>query len=192
MNSHFKKIMEWMIIFSSFIFTTNAFQPAISNLNTNGYQFQPVNSIELLTTSYNIRTIAQCAILCYANGLCRTYDYDSNSQQCRLFEASFDIGTLQSTSVSTNIVGWFDMDPSLFSLYNAPASQCSDNRYLYSNTISNLCECLVHTFWNNSMCINQRFAGETCANQNWCRNDLLIYCVSNICISKLYLLPHLA
>jgi len=166
---------------------TNGFEPAKFTLNRAGNQFKAANVVELLSTSSNVRTIISCVMLCYRNSLCRTFDFDSSSGQCRLFEGSVDTGRLL-PNFATTIVGWINMSPSMFSLYNASSDQCVDNRFLDSETLSDRCECPIHTFWNGSMCLNQRFDNDTCENNNWCRTDLWINCTGLMCIGKTCLL----
>jgi hypothetical protein len=172
------------IVFLYLILVTNAFQQVYFTLTTLGNQFQPANSVELLTISFNTRTILSCAILCYRNNQCRTFDFDSNSQECRLFEGSLDTGILLSVSPST-IVGWINIDQSLYYFYNASNDKCLNNRFLDTNSLSGLCQCPIHQFWNGSMCLNQRYHGQLCQNDNWCRTDLTINCVAFLCVGKI-------
>lgn len=176
------------IVFLCLILATNGLQPALFTLSTMGNQFQAADSIELLGTFANIHAVIPCTMLCYENIQCRTFDFNSNSQQCRLFEGSVDTGTILSTSVLSSVVGWINMDSSMFDLYNASNDQCTDNRFLYSDTSSGFCSCPIHTFYNGSMCLNQRYVGEVCENNNWCRTDLFINCILSICVGKKYLL----
>jgi hypothetical protein len=166
---------------------TDGFDPAKFALSQAGSQFKPANPVELLGAYTNVRAIIPCATLCYRNSLCRTFDFDSSSQQCRLFEGSVDTGTLLPNFPST-VVGWINMTPSLFNLYNVSNDQCVDDRFLDSQTVSGLCECPIHTFWNGSMCLNQGFANDTCENNDWCRADLWINCTLGKCVGKTCLL----
>jgi hypothetical protein len=174
-----------LVAFLCLLVTTNGFYPAQFTLSTAGNRFQAENTLEILSTFSSIGTISPCAMLCYRNSLCRTFDFDSYSRQCRLFEASVDTGTIVS-SVSTTVVGWIEMEPSLFNLYNASSDQCVDNRFLNSETSSGWCECPIRTFWNGSMCLNQRFDGDSCTNDTWCRTDLSIHCLASICVGKTF------
>jgi hypothetical protein len=175
------------IVFLSIVLVVNGFDPAQFTLSTTGTQFQPANPIELLATFLNTPNAASCAMFCYHNGQCRTLDLDSNLKQCRLFEGSVDTGTLVSTSLSSSVVGWINIPPSAYNMYNASSDQCVNNRFLISDTSSGLCQCPIHTFWNGSMCLNQRYAGEVCQNNNWCRTDLNISCFMSVCDGKKYL-----
>ncbi|CAF1249744.1 unnamed protein product [Adineta steineri] len=169
-----------LLIFIQLILTTYAFAPDYFLITKPGNQFQPANIIELLAINPNIRTLIRCAILCDRNIQCRTFDYDSISKQCRLFEGSIDTGVLLSVS-SASVVGSIKIDESLYDLYNASSDACANNRFLVSDTLNDWCHCPIHTYWNGSICVNQRYDGEVCANDNWCRTDLNITCVSSIC-----------
>ncbi|CAF1083574.1 unnamed protein product [Adineta steineri] len=170
-----------LVVFVCLLRIIDGFQPSQFTLSQAGYRFQPESNVQLIFTFSNIRTSVTCAIHCYQNILCRTFDFDSSSHQCRLFEGSVDTGTLISTVITT-LVGWIEMDASMFSLYNATSDQCINNRFLYSDIISGRCECPMHTFYDGSMCLNQRFDGNTCANNSWCRTDLNINCIASICV----------
>ncbi|CAF1018286.1 unnamed protein product [Adineta steineri] len=93
-----------LLIFIQLTLTTYAFVPDYFSITKPGNQFQPANIIELLAINSNIRTLIRCAILCDRNIQCRTFDYDSISKQCRLFEGSIDTGILLSVS-SASVVG---------------------------------------------------------------------------------------
>ena len=176
-----------LIIFLSIVLTTDTFDPLKFGLSRVGNQFEPANAVELLGTYTNIRTVTPCAALCHQNSLCRTFDFDSSTTQCRLFEGSVDTGNIL-PSVSSTVVGWINLTPSLFDLYNASNTQCTDDRFLDSQTASTRCECPIHTFWNGSMCINQRFVNDTCVNNNWCRADLWLNCTSSKCVGKAFII----
>ena len=180
---HFTFKMDWIVLLS-LVLVANGIDPAQFTLSTTGTQFQPANPIELLATFSNTSTAVYCAMHCYRNIQCRTFDLDTNSQQCRLFEGSVDTGTLMSTSLLSSVVGWVNIPPSAYNMYNAASDQCINNRFLYSDISSGLCECPIHTFWNGSMCLNERYAGEICQNNNWCRIDLNISCFLSVCDGK--------
>ena len=87
-------------------------------------------------------------------------------------------------TLPTSAVGYILLNPSMFTLYNASNDQCADSRFLDSETLSGFCECPVHTFWNGSLCLNQRFVNDSCANNRWCRDDLSLNCTSSKCVGK--------
>ncbi|UJR11076.1 hypothetical protein I4U23_015258 [Adineta vaga] len=172
--------MKSSFIFLNLILMINAFEPITFTLSPFGNQFQVAHTVELLTTSCNILTIIRCTTLCYRHIQCRTFDYDSTLKKCRLFEGSVDTGTLISASSST-IVGWIILKQSLYNFYNATNNNCMNSRFLDNNIVSNLCQCPIHTFWNGSVCANQKYVGQGCVNDNCCRTDLNLTCISSIC-----------
>ena len=172
-----------VIIFLCVILMSEGFDPLKFSMSQPGHRFQPAKNVEFLSISTNVRSTISCAMICYRHSLCRTFDFDSTSKGCRLFEGSFDTGSLR-PNFSSTVVGWINIDPSMFSLYNAISSQCADNRFLNSTTLSGLCECPIHTFWNGSMCLNQRYAGGNCSGTNWCRTDLWLNCTSSFALVK--------
>ena len=176
-----------VILFLCIILTSKGFDPAKFTITKPGNRFQPADSVELLSVSSNVRSTMSCAILCYQDSLCRTFDFDSNSKQCRLFEGSFDTGSHQ-PNFSSTVIGWIKINPSMFDLYNATSDQCANSRFLDSAGLSRRCDCPIHTFWNGSMCLNQRFRGDFCLDNNWCRIDLSIHCVLSVsvCNGKIY------
>lgn len=176
-----------LIVFVCLILVSNSFDPAKFTLKKDGYQFEAVNGVELLSVFFNVRALIPCTTLCFSNIQCRTFAFDSNSKQCRLFEGSVDTGNILST-VSTSTVGWVNLNSSMFSSYNASNDQCVNNRFLDSETLSGRCDCPIHTFWNGSICLNQRFVNDTCQNDSWCRTDLWIKCLASKCVGKTCLL----
>ncbi|CAF1283928.1 unnamed protein product [Adineta ricciae] len=172
--------MKSLTVFLYYIWISNAFEPVLFGLSPYGNQFQPADSIELLAVFHNIPSVLRCTLICYKNIQCRTFDYDVNSQQCRLFEGSADTGALISSSTTTK-VGWVVLNHLLYNFYNFTSDKCTNDRFLYSDNVSGLCQCIIHTFWNGSICVNQRYSNQGCINDNWCRTDLNLTCVSSIC-----------
>ena len=169
-----------LVIFLSLNLIIHGFQPAQFTLTQMGYEFHPANSVELLDTFSNIRRAISCAILCYGHRLCRTFHFNADTHSCRLFEGAMDTGVLVPTA-SVDVVGSIKMHSSTFTLFNASSQLCTDDRFLSSDASSGLCQCPIHTVWNGSMCLNQRFNGGFCINENWCRMDVGLTCVASLC-----------
>ena len=123
------------------------------------------------------------ASACNLNPQCRTFDYDALSRVCRLFEGALNTGNIIS-AVSSSRVGSVQYFSKFFTAINQSCSQCIENRYLTCS--NNTCQCPLHSFWNGTQCINQRYQNASCSNNNWCRNDLsgLICSLSNVCTSE--------
>ncbi len=122
-------------------------------------------------------------LACNRNVQCRTFDYDSSSLACRLFEGALDTGSIVSAS-TTSRVGSLQYFPIFFNAFQQPCSQCIESRYL--TCLNNTCQCPLYSFWNGSQCENQRYENASCLNNTWCRNDPygLICSASHVCTSK--------
>jgi hypothetical protein len=123
------------------------------------------------------------SLACNQNVQCRTFDYDSSTRVCRLFEGALETGYSVSAN-STSRIGFLKYNPTLFTAFQQPCSQCVENRYL---TCSNqTCQCPVHSFWNGNQCENQRYKNASCSSSEQCRSDPfgLICSMYNICTSK--------
>jgi hypothetical protein len=120
---------------------------------------------------------------CNLNIQCRTFDYDSSSLICRLFEGALNTGYTV-PAASTSRIGSLAYTPVLFTTFNQPCSECLESRYLTCS--NNTCQCPLHSFWDGNQCENQRYDNASCLNNQWCRNDLLgLFCsVSDVCTSK--------
>jgi hypothetical protein len=172
-----------LVIFLCLNLIVYGFQPAQFTLSQVGYEFHSANSVELLNTFTNIRRTMLCAMLCYGHRLCRTFNFNAHTHSCRLFEGAVDTGVLVPTA-SVDVVGSIEIHSSAFTLFNAPSQLCTDDRFLSSDASAGLCRCPIHTVWNGSMCVNQRFNGEFCMNENWCRADIGLTCVASLCTGK--------
>ncbi|CAF3917958.1 unnamed protein product [Adineta steineri] len=121
------------------------------------------------------------SLACNLNIQCRTFNYDSFSRVCFLFEGSLDTGHV-TAAAPTSRIGSLNYLPMFFNAFNQSCSQCTETRYLICS--NNTCQCPLHLFWNGSQCENQRYENASCLNNDWCRNDPfgLICSVSNVCI----------
>ena len=177
--------MQWIALLA-FVRIAHGLQSAQFTLSAPGIGFRSANAIEDLSTSLIIGSVISCAALCLRDIQCRTFEFDAQSQTCRLFEGFVDTGTLLTAVSATTVVGWINVQPSMFYWYNATNDRCVDNRFLSNNDPSGLCQCSMNTFWNGSMCLNQRYAGDVCVNSHWCRSDLALSCNGLVCTSKFY------
>ena len=170
------------------LFASTLQHDAYFSLTPPGFHYQPSNIILHLSTVTDVQMIADCARLCLDHLQCRTFDFDQDTITCQLFEGSIDIGTLI-VSPSSSVVGWIDIQPSDYLLYHASFDRCVNHRYLYSDVVTGLCVCPAHTVWNGSLCVNQRFEGDSCVNDAWCRLDLNLRCNTFICSHCKFSLP---
>ncbi|CAF4574497.1 unnamed protein product, partial [Didymodactylos carnosus] len=111
-----------------------------------------------------------------------TFDYDTLSKRCRLFEGEITTGKVNRSAAipSTSRVSSIAYTQHLYLAYNQTCDQCQINRYLLC--INQTCQCPPHTYWNAWMCLNQGYNGSLCQNDQWCRTDKNITCSSsNFC-----------
>ena len=170
------------VLVLSIVLRSDTLQSSFFTLGQGGNRFQPADPVELLLTIDRSGTAVTCVTHCVRQKLCRTFEQNSDSHQCRLFVGSIETGTRVPTSSNT-VVGWIPIGAALFTLYDAPQSQCADDRFLEMDLSSGRCRCPMYTFWNGSICVNQRFHGAACLNDSWCRTDVDVNCHASTCVS---------
>jgi hypothetical protein len=141
-------------------------------------EFQPRNSIQLiLVTTARSRTI--CSATCNEQPACHTFDYDSASGRCRLFEADQTTGSIIASTSLTSVVGNVLISQSEFAhTHNQSCEACQEDRYEYCPVNGSVCQCRPHTFWNGSVCLLQLFENDTCSQIDACRTDLNLTCAT--------------
>lgn len=144
-------------------------------LSSPGTKFSPINLIELLlSTSASSRLM--CAIACHKQWACHTFDYDSISRRCRLYEGDLTTGSIIASHLFNSIVMGVAFSSYMYNTtYNQPCQACTDSRY--EQCINNICQCPPHTYWNGYQCLIQLFVNQTCSDTNACRNDLNLTCL---------------
>ncbi|CAF1124663.1 unnamed protein product [Adineta steineri] len=143
-----------------------------------GYEFQPRHSIQLiLITTARSRII--CSATCNEQPACHTFDYDSASGRCRLFEADQTVGSIIASTSLTSVVGNVLILQSQFDhTYNQSCEACQEDRYQYCSINGSTCQCRPHTFWNGSVCLLQLFENDTCSQIDACRTDFNLTCAT--------------
>ncbi|CAF3681929.1 unnamed protein product, partial [Rotaria socialis] len=149
------------------------------SLSLQGHEFQPQYGVQLIFNT-TAQSLLLCAAACSQNPLCRTFDYDSSSHRCRLFEADLTNGAIIAMASQTSIVGSVILSASLYaSMYNQSCSACQENRYQTCSSATNTCQCPGNSYWNASMCPLQLFANAACNQIDACRSDLNLSCIIN-------------
>ncbi|CAF3307063.1 unnamed protein product [Rotaria socialis] len=149
------------------------------NFSLQGHEFQTQYDVQLILNK-TAQSLLLCSAACNQNPLCRTFDYDSSSRRCRLFEADLTNGAIIATASQTSIVGSVKLSASLYaSMYNRSCSACQENRYQTCSSTTNTCQCPGNSYWNGSMCPLQLFANATCSQIDACRSDLNLSCIIN-------------
>ena len=140
-------------------------------ISAKGYEFLPVNHIAFLD-QFNCLSFHSCAKACNFNFRCRTFDYDTMSQQCRLFEdESFTDQIILSNSQFSR-VGSILYAPALYpqGVFNYPCDNaCMLNRYFLCDPTLNTCQCPINTFWDGQVCQNMRYLHAQCSMDTQCR-----------------------
>ena len=158
------------------IFPVDAIYQSRMAISSNGLEFQPRSSIQLLSTK-TLSTFTRCAAACNQLVSCHTFDYDSASKQCRFFEGDSSTGSIISSSSSTSFVGTVRISADLYvSIRNLPCQFCEQNRYEVCSMDTSTCQCPEHTNWNGYICALQLFTNDTCENTIECRSDLNLTC----------------
>ncbi|CAF3874554.1 unnamed protein product [Rotaria magnacalcarata] len=149
------------------------------SLSLQGHEFQSQYDVQLIFNK-TAQSRLLCAAACNQNPSCRTFDYDSSSHRCRLFEADLTNGAIIATTSQTSIVGNVILSASLYaSMYNQSCSACRENRYQTCSSTTNTCQCPGNSYWNGSMCPLQLFENATCSQPDACRSDCNLSCIIN-------------
>lgn len=152
---------------------------SISDLSSAGHEFVPSDpsypSLLIFTTKKQL----YCSAECNKRIDCRIYDYDSNTKQCRLWDAD----TLTSGSIAASplkpksSVGSIRLSSSLYAnIHNQSCDRCALSRYEICNTNTSRCVCPSKTYWNGSMCLSRLLRNQICSSNDVCRSDLNLTC----------------
>ncbi|CAF2024587.1 unnamed protein product [Rotaria magnacalcarata] len=140
---------------------THAIYSSKLSLSLQGHEFQPQYGVQLIFNKTAQSRLLRSAA-CSQNPSCRTFDYDSSSHRCRLFEADLTNGTILAMAFQMSLVG-----------------TCQENRYQTCLSITNTCQCPGNSYWNGSMCPLQLFENAACSQIDACRSDLNLSCIIN-------------
>jgi hypothetical protein len=83
-----KPIMRWMVLFGWFYFAS-----ALTVYNN--ARFVPTNPQLILNNLTNIDSQINCVCICFNNLMCLSVTYSGINQQCLLYSAALDQGTLR-------------------------------------------------------------------------------------------------
>lgn len=90
----------FLILISSDVKSSLIDWQSSTNLSNIGFRFVPVNYQALILTESTSKSLFTCAQTCHSTSRCRIFDYDDQSQWCRLFEG--DIATMGSICNSSS------------------------------------------------------------------------------------------
>ena len=164
-----------LILFLMLLSRTQASQSCI-RMGHPGTQFFPTDESIVLLGTVLLPSYQACLYTCHLNDLCRVFDYDSRSQQCRLFEGDLQTtGLIGPSNSSTSTAGDLEQLPFLFATYGQPCGACSQSRYL--RCINATCACQEHTYWTSNVCASQSLYAGACTTADQCRSELNHTCL---------------
>jgi hypothetical protein len=131
----------------------------------------------IFITEFNFKNLILfiLCVVCNKNIQCRTFDYDSESFVCRLFEGSIETGQVVPSGSMMSRVSAVHLVRNLYIGFGEPCIECIQSRYLICSS-NGTCQCPLNTVWNGSQCINQRYEDANCLDNQWCRNDISFLC----------------
>ncbi|CAF1415626.1 unnamed protein product [Adineta ricciae] len=148
----------------------------LSNL---GYTFTPYSSASTPLLTLAQSSILRCHMQCNPRIACRLFDYDSDTNQCRLWSDDLTTGmiSLAIPSKPQSRVGVIRIAPYIYTpIHNQPCDKCTESRYEECDPFSLTCQCPSVTFWNGNVCSPQRYLNQSCATIDSCRSDLALEC----------------
>jgi hypothetical protein len=151
---------------------------SVSDISNPGHEFVPIDSSHPPLLIFTAKKLLYCYLQCNQRIDCRTFDFDSSSQQCRLWDGDLTTGSIvASPSKPQSVVGTIQLSSSNYvNINNQSCNACAQSRYETCDTNSTTCQCPSNTFWNGSMCLAQLFQNQTCSQADACRSDLNLTC----------------
>ncbi|UJR08959.1 hypothetical protein I4U23_013211 [Adineta vaga] len=147
------------------------------NLSASGKKFFSENEQVLLVSNISTNSSIECLQACHANVYCRVFDYDGETNQCRLFEGDVNsMGIIDVPSSLLSIVGWIQLKKEAFISRGWPCHFCVYERNLICR--NSTCQCLARTYFDGSICRSQKLLGDQCTSETDCRNDVNLTCLS--------------
>ncbi|CAF0847490.1 unnamed protein product [Adineta ricciae] len=143
-----------------------------------GTQFMPIHMNALHLADVSAQTKIKCASQCSAHPQCRTFNFDTATQICQLFQGDTIATGSTVSAVQTSMFGSVRLMETFFTAYNRSCDQCADNRFL--RCVNDTCQCQQNTYWNGSFCLPQLPLPcmECEPNRSMCREDLNLTCQS--------------
>jgi hypothetical protein len=178
MSTFNQQLLRLLVLGLLFSIQPSTEDRSVSDISGLGEEFVPVdNSLPPLLTC-TAKKLLYCHLECNKRADCRTFDYDADSRQCRLWDADMTTGsTVASPSKPQSSVGTIQLSPSLYvNIHNQSCDKCFQSRYETCDTNSSTCQCPLKSYWNGLMCSAQLFLNQTCSQGDMCRSDLNLTC----------------
>jgi hypothetical protein len=151
---------------------------SVSDISNMGVEFVPIDSFLPPLLIFTSKNRLYCYLECNKRIDCRTFDFDSNSRQCRLWDCDMTTGSIvASPSKPQSVVGTIQFSSSLYAnINNRSCAACAQSRYETCDVNSNTCQCPSKTFWTGSICSAQLLQNQICSQVDACRSDLNLTC----------------
>lgn len=168
MVSFCEKMRVWVLLLLIISLYVDAFGGSQTDftLTDESCYFQPAQGADWLD-DFLIDTFEQCAFSCHSNKFCRTFDYNVTPKRCRLFQVDPSGNQILCSQFSHARAGIVYLNPKFYNAYNKTCDFCQDDRYLFC--INGLCRCSFNAYWDGTICQKQKYAGESCSQDNECR-----------------------
>jgi hypothetical protein len=177
-NHHLFLFISYILAFTESQDISSGWQSFI-DFSSSGFEFYPKDMEALFLQEINADSILICAKTCHSMALCRTFDFDSVSHRCRIFQGDLaTTGSIIPSSLPDSIVGSVALDPAPYSSYDQPCSFCQGSRYL--QCINSTCQCQPNTYFDGSVCRSQQLLGGVCINETDCRIDRNYTCLPRL------------
>ena len=140
-----------------------------------GMEYLPVDTQALFLYEIGADSVTTCGQQCHLTDNCRVFDFDSQSNRCRIYDGDTNsIGTITVSSSSESVVGSIELMPEQFVHRGEPCSFCEGSRYL--RCVNSTCQCPSYTFYDGSVCQSQRFLDGVCDDDTHCRDGFNLTC----------------
>ncbi len=168
----------FLIIGCLFFIQLSMQDKSVSDMSVMGWEFVSVDSSLPPLFTCTAKTRLYCSLECNKRIDCRTFDYDGDSRQCRLWDGDITTGSIvASPAKPQSSVGTIQILPSLYvNIHNQSCDKCAQSRYETCDTNSSTCQCPSKTFWNGSICLPQLLRNQICSRMDDCRLDLNLTC----------------
>ena len=149
---------------------------SLTNITSFGLEFSSLDYQAQFLFQINVSSILSCTQHCHSNSQCRVFDYDSQSNRCRLFQGDLNsLGQIIPSSSSSSRVGSMRITSEPFISISQSCVMCVGSRYL--RCVNGTCQCPVNTFYDGTICQSQKLLGQSCRNTSECRTDLNYTCL---------------
>lgn len=151
---------------------------SVSSISEQGREFIPIDSSFPPLLIFTSRKLLYCYLECNKRMDCRTFDFDYNSRQCRLWDVDITTGSIVDSPLKPqSIVGSIQFSSSIYiNIHNKSCDLCVQSRYEICDVNSNTCQCPSKTFWNGLICSAQLLSNQICTQIDACRSDLNLTC----------------